>query len=47
MLRTNHSQRSNPYAELNIAKQLNWRTNKLANKQKKYEIEEKEEETYH
>ena len=47
MLRTNHNERSNIYAKSNIAKQLNWRTNKVANKRKKHQIEEKEEETYH
>jgi len=32
MLRTNHNQRSNIYAKSNIAKQLNQRTTKVANK---------------
>jgi len=47
MLRTKHNQRSSIYAKSNIAKQLNRRTNKVANKRKKHHIEEKEEETYH
>jgi len=46
MLKTNHTQRSNVYAKSNIAKQSNRRTDKVANKRKKHQIEGREEEAY-